>query len=294
MAEFAPRRPTAESLRNVDRWLTEAGLECTPPASWAEPDAEVVVTIAPQQTPEPAASPPSPPPPAPTASLLQRMRRPASLMLGVLGVLLLAEFAVTMVWREPVSALQAMGGQSELDKRLARLERQGALAAQERSRSGKPRSLHVLASDFRAQTGEGAPVGRLWIPDIDLNQVVVAGTGAGGLEKGPGYYSSSPYPGEGGTVAIAGHRTTFTAPFRHLNDLKPGDNIRLHTPYGRFVYRVTSRRILDPSQAKVLRNAGYRRLVLTTCHPLFSQAQRLVVVAKQTLALRQTGYSRGG
>lgn len=258
----------------------------------------MVVTLAPEPAPEPpepaAASPPTPPPAAPPRSLLQRMRRPASLVLAVLGVLLLVEFAVTLVWREPVSALQAMGGQSDLDRRLERLERQGALAAQERTKSGKPRSLSSLATDFRAQASEGSPVGRLWIPEMDLNQVVVAGTGAAGLEKGPGYYSSSSYPGERGTVAIAGHRTTFTAPFRHLNDLKPGDNIRLHTPYGRFVYRVTSRRILDPSQAKVLRNAGYRRLVLTTCHPLFSQAQRLVVVAKQTLALRQSGYSGGG
>ena len=276
----------------MDRWLTDAGLECTPPASVAEPDAEVVVTIAPEPAPEPAALPPEPPPPEP--SLMQRVRRPASLVLGVLGVLLLAEFAVTLVWREPVSALQAMGRQSDLDRRLERLERQGALAAQERSRSGKPRSLSSLAAEFHSQTGDGSPVGRLWIPEMDLNQVVVAGTGAAGLEKGPGYYSTSSYPGERGTVAIAGHRTTFTAPFRHLNDLKPGDNIRLHTPYGRFVYRVTSRQILDPSEAKVLRNAGYRRLVLTTCHPLFSQAQRLVVVAKQTLALRQSGYSRGG
>ena len=267
----------------MDRWLTEAGLECTPPASWAEPDAEVVVTIAPEPAPEPVASPPTPTPPAPPQSRLQRMRRPASLVLAVLGVLLLAEFVVTLVWREPVSALQAMGRQGDLDRRLERLERQGALAAQERSRSGKPRSLSSLATEFHSRTSDGSPVGRLWIPKMDLNQVVVAGTGAAGLEKGPGYYSSSSYPGERGTVAIAGHRTTFTAPFRHLNDMKPGDNIRLHTPYGRFVYRVTSRKILDPSEAKVLRNAGYRRLVLTTCHPLFSQAQRLVVVAERTL-----------
>ena len=113
----------------------------------------------------------------------------------------------------------------------------------------------------------------------------MAGTNPSDLQKGPGYYSSSPYPGERGTVAVAGHRTTFTAPFRHLDDVKPGDNIRLHTPYGRFVYRVTKREVVDPSEAKVLQNTGQHRLVLTTCHPLFSQAQRLVVVAKQTLAL---------
>ena len=216
------------------------------------------------------------------------MRRPAGLVLAVVGVLALAEFAVTLVWREPVTALRAVGRQSDLDKRLARLDRESALAARRSAETGTPRPLGALAAEFRHRSKQGAPVGRLWIPEIDLNQVVVAGAGASGLEKGPGYYSTSPFPGERGTVAVAGHRTTFTAPFRHLNDVKVGGAIRLHTPYGRFVYRVTSRQVVEPTQAKVLQNAGYRRLVLTTCHPLFSQAQRLVVVAKQVLALRQS------
>jgi sortase A len=291
VAEFAPRRPTEESRRNVDRWLAEACLRCTPPASEAGPGELVLVTLAPEPESELAASPPAPPTPAAPPSRLGRMRRPASLVLAVVGVLLVAEFAITLAWREPISALRAAGGQSDLDKRLARLERQGLLGGAERTRSGKPKSLSSLAAGFRAQAKDGSPVGRLWIPEIDLKQVVVAGTAPSDLQRGPGYYSTSPFPGEGGTVALAGHRTTFTAPFRHLNDVKVGDDVRLHTPYGRFVYRVTSRQILDPSQAKVLRNAGYRRLVLTTCHPLFSQAQRLVVVAKQVLALRQDGYS---
>lgn len=295
MAEFAPRRLTEESRRNVDRWLEEAGLRCTPPASAAGPEDLVAVTLAPEPEPGTAPKPePSPAPPAAPPSRLKRMRGPASLVLAVIGVLLVAEFAVTLVWREPLSALRAAGGQSDLDKRLQRLERQGLLGGAERTQSGKHRPLSSLAAGFRAQAKDGSPVGRLWIPEIDLKQVVVAGTAPSDLQKGPGYYASSPFPGEGGTVAVAGHRTTFTAPFRHLNDVRPGDDIRLHTPYGRFVYRVTSRQVLDPSQAKVLRNAGYRRLVLTTCHPLFSQAQRLVVVAKQVLALRQDGYSPRG
>ena len=191
------------------------------------------------------------------------------------------EFGLTVMWKEPISALRAMGGQSDLDKRLARLERQGPAT----SPDGKRTPIPQAAAGFRAGAKDGDPVGRLWIPDLDVEQVVVAGTNPSDLEKGPGYYSTSPYPGERGTVAVAGHRTTFTAPFRHLDDMKAGDNIRLHTPYGRFVYRVTKREVVDPSEAKVLQSTGARRLVLTTCHPLFSQAQRLVVVAKQTLAL---------
>ncbi len=246
----------------------------------------VEVTRAPAPAPEPAAPAAPPPPPADPPSFAQRMRRPVGIFLAVVGLLALAEFGLTVAWREPVSALQAMGRQSDLDKRLERLERETARAERKDASNGKRRPLAALAAGFRARAKEGSPVGRLWIPDIDVSQVVVAGTNPSGLEKGPGYYSTSPYPGERGTVAVAGHRTTFTAPFRHLDDVKPGDNIRLHTPYGRFVYRVTKREVVDPAEAKVLQNAGYRRLVLTTCHPLFSQAQRLVVVAKQTLALR--------
>jgi sortase A len=108
----------------------------------------------------------------------------------------------------------------------------------------------------------------------------VQGTDPGSLEKGPGHYPSTALPGLGQTVAIAGHRTTYLAPFRHIDALRPGDRISLQMPYGRFVYTVEYRRIVIPSAWWVTRNVGYDRLVLSACNPLYSAAQRIVVFAR--------------
>jgi sortase A len=92
-------------------------------------------------------------------------------------------------------------------------------------------------------------------------------------------------PGIAGTVGIAGHRTTYGAPFRHVDQLRAGSRIRLVMPYGRFEYRVTGTRITKPSDASSLvSHAGGQKLVLTACHPLYSAAQRIVVSARLTSA----------
>src|SRR5205814_4986069 len=100
------------------------------------------------------------------------------------------------------------------------------------------------------------------------------------LQKGPGHYPQTAFPGLGRTVAIAGHRTTYLAPFRHIDDLRRGDEIVLQMPYATFTYRVQTHKIVDPSALWVIRNRGYERLVLSACHPLFSAAQRLVVFSR--------------
>jgi len=126
----------------------------------------------------------------------------------------------------------------------------------------------------------GAAVAILRIPKIELNYVVVEGTDTESLKKGPGHYSWTSYPWEEtGRVAIAGHRTTYGAPFWSLNELKPGDRIVLATEYGIFNYRVTESRIILPSQAAVLHETENPTLVLTTCNPRFSAAERLVIFA---------------
>ncbi len=106
------------------------------------------------------------------------------------------------------------------------------------------------------------------------------GTDRGTLRKGPAHYPETPMPGQGGTVAVAGHRTTFQAPFRSIDDLARGDRIVLRMPYGRFTYHVEGTRIVAPTARWVIRRVGYERLVLTACHPLYSAAQRIVVFAR--------------
>jgi sortase A len=115
---------------------------------------------------------------------------------------------------------------------------------------------------------------------IGVDSVVVAGTGAASLRRGPGHYPGTPLPGARGTVAIAGHRTTYGAPFRRLDKLDTGDRIEVSMPYGRFVYAVERQRIVPPTAIWVTQRVSYDRLVLSACHPLYSAAKRIVVFAR--------------
>ena len=126
----------------------------------------------------------------------------------------------------------------------------------------------------------GNAVAIIKIPKIDVDFVVVEGTDTESLKKGPGHYTQTAYPWEdSGRVGIAGHRTTYLAPFWSLNELRPGDRIVLATEYGIFNYRVTGTRIIDPSDGSVLAPTRRPTLVLTTCNPRFSAATRLIVFA---------------
>jgi sortase A len=214
---------------------------------------------------------------------MRRALRVLSTVLIVVGVLLLADGAATLLWEEPVSSLYARIQQDRLGDRLAELERSRPTAAERRVLARLPdpeRRLRFAARTALRRAGEGDPVGRLRAPSIGLNEVVVQGTGGAALRTGPGHYPETPLPGARGTVAIAGHRTTYGAPFRPIDDLDPGDGIALEMPYGRFDYRVERTRIVEPDATWVTRRVGYDRLVLTACHPLYSAAQRIVVFAR--------------
>jgi sortase A len=127
----------------------------------------------------------------------------------------------------------------------------------------------------------GKAVAILKIPRIDVNYVVVEGTDTESLKKGPGHYPWTSYPWEDdGAVGIAGHRTTYGAPFWSINELREGDRITLATEYGTFEYRVSGSMILeDPTDGSVLMDTRKPTLVLTTCEPRFSAARRLIVFA---------------
>jgi sortase A len=117
---------------------------------------------------------------------------------------------------------------------------------------------------------------------------VIEGTKTGDLRKGPGHYGDTPLPGQRGTVAIAGHRTTYGAPLRTIDKLRRGDPIQIEMSYGRFTYRVEKTRIVDPSEVSVKRRVAYDRLILSACHPLYSAAQRIVVFARLERRDRKT------
>jgi sortase A len=120
------------------------------------------------------------------------------------------------------------------------------------------------------------------IPAIGVSYVVVDGTDPATLRKGPGFFPEQPYPGARGTVAIAGHRTTYQAPFRKVDQLQKGNRVIVEMPYGRFTYMVERTRIVKPDALWVLQRTSHDRLVLSACHPLYSAAKRIVVFARLT------------
>lgn len=130
-----------------------------------------------------------------------------------------------------------------------------------------------------AAISQGDALALLELPAIDATYAVVEGVQVSDLREGPGHYPWTPLPGERGNSAIAGHRTTYGAPFGRLDELEPGDEIYVSTLWGRFTYRVTDTQIVGPREVDVLRSGDDNRLTLTTCNPKYSAAERLVVSA---------------
>jgi sortase A len=186
------------------------------------------------------------------------LRFVASVMM-VSGALLITDAAVTLLWQEPVSAFVADRQQAQLKDAL----------------------FDPPDRVIRREPLQGDAIARIEIPAIGVSEYVVEGTDTGDLRKGPGHYPETPLPGEAGTAAVAGHRTTYGAPFRNIDDLEHGQVIRVDMVDGRFVYRVERIRIVDDSDLSVLEPVGYRRLMLSACHPLYSAAERVIVFARQ-------------
>jgi sortase A len=197
------------------------------------------------------------------------------------GVLLLLDAGLTLAWQEPVSAFTAGREQAALQHQLDGLDKQ--VDADKRSLAPLESlidangELKQLARLQRRRDGDGDPVGRLKMPSIGRSYVVVEGTNLGDLRKGPGHYPKTPLPGEGGTVGVAGHRTTYGAPFRTVNKLKKGDQLEMDMPYGRFFYRVDRLQIVKPNALWVTNKRKRETLVLSACHPLYSAARRIIV-----------------
>lgn len=199
------------------------------------------------------------------------------------GVLLLADVALTLAWREPVTWLLGRGDQSALSERLDEVDRSfGASIAGQLPERGTPEIRIALAAQaFADRVKTGEPIGRIAIPAIGQRSIMVEGTGQAELREGPGHYEPTSLPGQRGTVGIAGHRTTWEQPFRRINELEPGDSITVTMAYGRFTYRVEGSRIVRPQEVGVLTAVrGRERIVLTACHPLYSAAKRIVVFGR--------------
>jgi sortase A len=229
-------------------------------------------------------------PPAPRRHGRARWMRLAGNLLLIAGGLVLAY----PFW----SAAYAQVQQSRLDSAY---RQQSSAFVQDVSASMDTRTHKIpreelvrrLAVLYGKKLKPGDPVGRLRIPRIKLDRLVQQGVGGrlaldpegdtALLRNGPVHYGITPLPGAGEPFAVAGHRTTYGAPFYKLDKLRPGDPVYMDTPYARFVYEVAKTTTVDPSDTGVLRDRGYG-LVLTTCTPPYSAAHRLVIWATLTRA----------
>ncbi len=220
---------------------------------------------------------------ATSRSTLRRLIRDVSWVLIIAGLLLVLDAGVTLVWQEPVTAAIALVKRDQLDRRYLSFQAVPLSTVERRalqSLSDAPARIAFLARREARVVPTGAAIGRLVIPKIGVSFDVVEGTDTASLERGPGHYPSTAFPGLGDTVAIAGHRTTYLAPFRNINELGRGDRIALDMPYADFTYVVQYHQVVTPQSWWITRNVGYERLVLSACNPLYSAAQRIVVFAR--------------
>jgi sortase A len=225
---------------------------------------------------------------------MRRFGHILSIALITAGILVVADVGVTLAYQEPLSSLYSSIKQSEKANQLKSIEsdfltksdvKQIESAQVQAKQTKNPRVLHQniakLAQRLVDESEPGDALGRIEAPGMDgLNMVFVQGTDESSLELGPGHYPETGMPGQGKTVAIAGHRTTYLAPFRHIDSMKTGDKIYLKMPYGTFTYSVQKTEIVAPTDVGIIHDTGYERLVLSACNPLYSASQRYIVFAR--------------
>jgi sortase A len=189
------------------------------------------------------------------------------------GVLILL-FVAYQLWGTGIREAQA---QNRLQDDFAAVIEDAATSTTTTSTTvpGEPETVPTIPP-----VSEGEPTARIQIPAIGVDKIVVEGVSLSDLKKGPGHYPESPLPGQEGNAAIAGHRTTYGAPFNRIDELEPGDEIVVQTVQGEFTYLVKEQLIVRPTQVEVLEDKGDNRLTLTACHPKLSARERIVVVAE--------------
>jgi sortase A len=215
---------------------------------------------------------------------VRRFLRRVGLAIAILGVLLIGWAVYIYFFGDPITALYQDWRQHQLSGQLNREIEQfkpPIPLSTKKQVAPSPAAVRAAALRFSKQAHAGQAIGRIEIPKIGLSKVVVNGTDwASDLSRGPGRYPQSSWPGLGRVTAIAGHRTTFGAPFRHIDELARGDLVKLVMPYGAFSYRVFAHEVVPSNDWSILHKRGFDTLVLSACHPLYSASHRWIVFAK--------------
>ena len=206
--------------------------------------------------------------------------------MAVMGAALAAaDFVPIDIKAENAQQTSASAAQTAEAARAAEQEAAAEQAAQEAVAKAEAERLAMLASftaaadDFARSVGyqTGEPIGKILIPSIGMDVIMLEGTGKGDLREGPGHWPETPFPGQGGNFVVSGHRTTYGAPFLKLNKVEVGDEIDLVLPYAVARYTVTRVIIVYPDEVDEVAQLGREQVSLAACHPLYSAKQRIVV-----------------
>jgi sortase A len=219
------------------------------------------------------------------------MRHRLGTLLLVIGVGVLAWAATVYFWKDPFTTAYTAYEQRRLASNLDEQFDSWRPNREPVSQSGEPTKRDDVSREakrYRLASKDGDAIARIRIPRLDLNLVVVNGTSVSDLRRGPGRHLETYMPGEHELVYIAGHRTTYGAPFGDINELQPGDAITLELPYATIVYRVTRHRIVDDNDISVLESPHHEQLVLQACHPRFFASQRYLVYATPASVKQRT------
>ncbi len=201
-------------------------------------------------------------------------------LLTIAGVLTLLWALVVWQWQDPFTALYTTWKQHQLasqyDKRTSSFKPtiSGDTQAAEKA------SIAREAKSYRLNSARGEVIGRLRVPRMGVNMLLVNGTDHETLKKGPGRDLRTFMPGENRLVYIAGHRTTYLAPFSHIDRLRTGDRVTIEVPYATFIYSVTGHRIVRATDLSVLRSPQHELVELQACHPRFFASHRYIAYAK--------------
>ena len=215
---------------------------------------------------------------------MRRAVRILGTLLAAAGILVLAWCLLVWQWQDPFTALYTHYEQHRLassyDERFKAFKPTDVAGA---SLAAERKAIAAEAAGYRRDSKRGEAIGRIKVPRLGLNMILVNGTDHDSLMKGPGRDLRTFMPGEGRLIYVAGHRTTYLAPFSHIDSMRSGDTVTVQMPYATFVYLVTSHRIVPADDLAVLRSHGHEVLILQACHPRFFASHRYLVYAKPVL-----------
>jgi sortase A len=211
------------------------------------------------------------------------MRRRVHLLgtlLAVAGALTLVWALLVWQWQDPFTALYTTWKQHQLASQYDKRARSFTTTISGPTVKAERASIAREAKLYRLNSKRGQVIGRLRVPRMGVNMLLVNGTDHDTLKKGPGRDGRTFMPGEDRLVYIAGHRTTYLAPFSHIDRLRRGDRVTIEVPYGTFIYAVTRHRIVKSTDLSVLRSPRHELVELQACHPRFFASHRYIAYAK--------------